>query len=85
MPSHEKKKRAFKTRDVIKDDGGIFAHYGNILKEGNVRMLKKDRDNPDLTQERSARCLPVFVGMLSLAAVPMCRILTEEELLKVPR
>jgi hypothetical protein len=83
MPSHEKKKRAFKTRDVIKDDGGIFAHYGN--KEGHVRMLKKDRDNPDLTQERSARCLPVFVGMLSLAAVPMCRILTEEELLKVPR
>ncbi len=83
MPSHEKKKRAFKTRAVIKDDGGIFAHYGN--KEGNVRMLKKDRDNPDLTQERSARCLPVFVGMLSLAAVPMCRILTEEELLKVPR
>ena len=83
MPSVEQKKRALKTRDVFKDDGGIFAHYAD--SEGLIKTLKKDHANPNLTQERSARCLPVFVGMLSLAAVPKCRILTEDELLKIPR
>jgi len=61
----------------VESDDGIFEHYG--ANEGNLRTLQSGVTHP-ADKELPARALAVFVGMLSLAAVPDCRILHETHL-----
>ena len=51
--------------------------WKDITEEGVPLIAENDTDNADIC--RPARCLPVFVGLLSLAAVPTCRILTTSD------
>ena len=63
---------------VVTSVGPEASIWKDITADGVPLISENNTDNADIC--RPARCLPVFVGLLSLAAVPACRILTSTDL-----